>query len=377
MSPTRAVITLTAALSCAAISSAQNTNRVSAWPLDAGWTRDFPFGDALSLALGSSRLLVADPTQVAAHAWSDAGLVWVSLLDATVPPLVHDGRVFIAAEEQIHALSEDNGKVEWRLPSGRVSITPTARAGWLIVADDNGTLRGVDASSGRVVWQNELKVSLATSPVIDGDLVVAALADGRVTASQIKDGTLRWTTPVGTRPTQSLAAGGRVFVTGEDGRLIALRQRDGRQEWAYDLKMDVVGRLAADAKHVYVTTLDNSVRAHAFNGHQRWRKEVASRIVDGLLVDSDRVFVPQSDGTIQIYTADGARAGRLSTPAKQTSVLGAMVAAGSGNGLRMALTTSAGSRLTVVTYKPTGLPVTVASVPPPGAVLPLSAPPRT
>jgi len=342
--------------------------------MDTAWTRPFPFGTEFSIAVGNTRLLVVEPTRIAAHAWKDGAPLWVSVLDATVTPVIDEGRVYIAAEEQVHAVSEVSGHLEWRLPTGPLTIAPTARSGWLIVAGATGTLSGVNAALGRVVWQTEVNAPLTTPVSIDGDLVIAALADGRITGWRITDGAPRWETRIGTRPLQVLAAAGRVFVAGQDGRLICLRQRDGREEWDYPFGMAVVGRLAVDETRVYAATVDNSVRAHAFNGHQRWRKTVDARVVDGLLVDAGRVYVPQSNGEIQIFTVEGAAAGRLPGAAEGASVLGGLASAGVGSGLRMAITSSDASELTVTAYQPTGLAATVAATAPPGTALPLALP---
>ncbi len=372
MSITRAAFRLAAPLFSAALVVAAAQDPV--WPIDTAWTRPFPFGDQFSLVVGETRLLVVEPTRIAAHAWKDGAPTWISDLDATVAPVIDEGRVFIAAEEQVHALSELTGVLEWRLPTGPLSNAPTARSGWLIVAAEAGILSGVNASLGRVVWNAELGAPLSTPVSIDGDLLVAGLADGRVTGWRVTDGGSRWATRIGTRPVQVLAAVGRVFIVGQDGRLICLRQRDGREEWDYPFGMPVVGRLAVDNRHIYATTIDNSVRAHAFNGHQRWRHTVAARVVDGLLVDAGRVFVPQSNGEIRIFTNAGDRAGRLPGAAEDASVLGGLTSSGTGSRLRMAMTNSAASELTVTAYQATGLPATIAATAPPGPPLGLTPP---
>lgn len=376
VSHARAAFMLTGALLCAAWPAARAADTAPAvWPVDSAWASDFPFGGEFALVLGQSRLFVVEPAQVAAHAWRDGAPLWKIGLNATARPVADEGRVFIAADDQIHALSEVSGHVEWRLPTGRVSIAPAARAGWLIVAADSGTMRGVSTSSGRVIWEQALPAALTVPPVIDGDLIVGASADGRISGWNIIDGSLRWTRDVGTRPAQLLAASGQVFVAGTDGRLFSLRYRDGRHNWSYPFGMAVVGRLAADSRHVYATTIDNSVRAHTFNGHQHWRQPLAARVVDGLLADAGTVFVPQSNGEIRMYLAErGTKSGRVVASPTDAVVLGGLVAAGSGNDLRMAITTSAASRLTVTAYRRTGLGATGAISGPPGTPLGLSRP---
>jgi outer membrane protein assembly factor BamB len=343
------------------------------WPIAAAWSNNFPVGDAISLVMGPSRLFVVEPAEVSA--WNEGKLLWKSGLSVTTRPVTDEGRVFVSSGDTIHALSDANGAEQWRAVVGKLPLPPTARSGWLIVQGEDGSLQGIGTSQGREVWRIALPAPLTTPVGIDGDLVFGACADGVVRAWQIADGAVRWTRELGTRATQLRAASGHVFVGGEDGRLISLRQRDGRWNWAYDLEMSIAGGLASDELHVYATTIDNSVHAHSFNGHQAWHQLLASRVIDGMFADSGRVYVPQSNGEIRIYVAkDGKRAGRLNSSPADATAIGGLASGGSGDQLQMGITVSAGSQLTVTTYRRTGLAAVPATSAPPGTPLLLSMP---
>jgi outer membrane protein assembly factor BamB len=374
VSHTRAALVLTLAVSVVAWPAASDDDPVPAvWPVAAAWSSNFPVADTISLVMGQSRLFVVESTVVSA--WNDGALLWKSELSATTRPVIDEGRVFVSAADAIHALSDANGTEQWRLTVGKISISPTARSGWLIVPGEDGSLQGVSAAQGREVWRIALPAPLIAPVAIDGDLVFGACADGAIRAWQIADGAVRWTQELGTRPTHLIAASGQVFVGGEDGRLRSLRQRDGRENWAYRLEMPIAGQLASDERHVYAATIDNSVHAHTFNGHQAWHQLLAARVVDGMFSDSGFVFVPQSNGEIRIFLAKGGfRAGRLTAPPQDASVIGGLVAGGAGDQLRMAMTVSAGSQLVVTTYRRTGLGAVAATSAPPGTPLLLSLP---
>jgi outer membrane protein assembly factor BamB len=365
---------LTCALSAIAWPAASSDDPVPAvWPLAAAWSNNFPVADAISLVMGPSRLFVVEPAEVSV--WNDGTLLWKSELSATTRPVLGEGRVFVSSGDTIHALSDANGAEQWRLVVGKIPMSPTARSGWLIVQGADGSLQGINASEGREVWRIVLPAPLTAPVGIDGDLVFGPCADGVIRAWQIVDGAVRWTRELGTRPTQLLAASGQVFIGGDDGRLISLRQRDGRVNWAYKLEMSIVGRLASDERHVYATTIDNSVHAHSFNGHQACHQLLAFRVVDGMFSDSGRVYVPQSNGEIRIYLAkDGRRAGRLNASPAEATAIGGLAAGGTGDQLQMAMTVSAGSQLTVTTYRRTGLGAVPATSAPPGTPLLLSLP---
>ena len=345
------------------------------WPVGSAWPKTFPVADAISLVMGDSRVFVVQPARVSALQWSDGTQLWTADLTATTRPVIDEGRVFVSAGDEIHALAESTGVSQWHRSVGALSISPTAKAGWLIVPGSDGSLQGINASQGSEVWRIDLPAALTVPVVIDGDLVFGACADGVVRAWQIADGAVRWTRELGTRPVQILAASGQVFAGGENGNLFSLRHRDGKENWKYRLEMTIVGRLAADADHVYVTTIDNFVSAHAFNGHRAWHKSLAARVVDGLYSDSGAVFVPQSNGEIRMFLArNGNRAGRLYGGTEESAVLGGLVARGAGDRLQLALTLSTGSQLLVTTFRRTGLAAVPATAAPPSTPLLLSLP---
>ncbi|MCB0074744.1 MAG: PQQ-binding-like beta-propeller repeat protein, partial [Caldilineaceae bacterium] len=342
-------------------------------PLDTAWTTAFPFGGAIDLVMGDSRLFTVQDGHVAAQSLAEGTALWESPLTTTALPVVVDGHVYLVGEDRLESLSETSGFVEWRLDTGPVTLTPTARAGWVLVTNTSGRLQAVSASDGRLIWEAQLPAALAAPLVIDGDIVAAALQDGRVIAWTVTTGAERWTRPLGTRVQQLLAAHGRVYVTGDNQALTALRLRDGHQEWAYPIDMPVVGRLAVDADHIYVATIDNSVRIHGLNGHQKRRVTLASRVVDGLVADGARVFVPQSNGEIRVFLSDGTRAGRLAPAADGAVLQGALASSGRDETFRLAVTLAEASQLTVTTYVRTSLPITSA-ISGAGTPIPLTPP---
>ncbi|MEO6221904.1 MAG: PQQ-binding-like beta-propeller repeat protein [Vicinamibacterales bacterium] len=375
MSRTRVTFVCVLVLSVVAWPAAATDHPLTpVWPVDAGWPMNFQAVDTLSLVMTESRVLVVEPAQISARAWSDGAPLWKSELAATARPVADEGRVFVPAADAIHALSDTSGTEQWRLP-GRVTLSPTARAGWLIVPTGDGSLQGVSTTQGQEVWRIALPSPLTTSVAIDGDLVIGACVDGSIRAWQITDGAMRWARELGTRPSQLLTGRGDVFVAGEDGRLMSVRQRDGRLNWAYSYNMPIAGRLAVDDRHIYATTIDNSVHAHSFNGHQTWHKLLAFRVVDGMFSDSGSVFVPQSNGEIRMYLAkDGTRAGRLNSSPQGATVVGGLVVGGSGDQLRMAVTASAASGIALTTYRRTGLAAVPAKAAPRGTPLLLTLP---
>jgi outer membrane protein assembly factor BamB len=350
---------------------------VSLLPIGPHWTRELPFGDAIQLVIGESRVLVASDARIDALSWSTGDPAWISELATSVPPLIHDGRVFAAADDQIHALTELTGRVEWRLPVGAVKVPLVYRSGWLFVVGDNGKLRGVRAADGVVLWEASASSDKwALQPVVDGDSVFGMTTDGVLTAWRVSDGVQLWQIQATPAPVAVLTAHGHVYVA-TNGRLTSYRQTTGALRWSYEVEMPVVSRLAADLTHVYLATVDNSVRAHrASNGHLVWKRIVDARVVDGLTVDGSHVLVPQSDGTIRfMLTETGVRSGQLNAPGEDARGARTIATAGYGASLRLArMTVSDTAARRIETFMRVTLPVTAATTLI-GTPVPLSPPP--
>lgn len=349
---------------------------VSLLPIVPHWSRELPFGDAVRLVIGDSRVLIATHSRLDALSWTTGDPAWISELATTVPPLIHDGRVFAAADDQIHALTELTGRVEWRLPVGPVKVPLVHRAGWLFVVGENGKLRGVRAADGVVIWEAGASISnWALQPVVDGGSVFGVTTDGMLTAWRVSDGSQLWQIQATQGPVAILTAHAHVYVA-TNGRLTSYRQTDGARRWSYEVEMPVISRLAADLAHVYLATVDNSVRAHrAGNGHLVWKRVVDARVVDGLTADGSHVLVPQSDGTIRfMLTQTGARAGQLNAPGADARGT-AIATAGYGPTLRIArMTVSDSAVRRVETFLRQSRQVTAATSLT-GTPVPLSPPP--
>ena len=269
------------------------------------------------------------------------------------------------------------GHVEWQVPTGAVSIPLVYRAGWLLVVDHDGRMRGLRASDGGVVWQTTaLDTPWALPPVVDGDHVFGATTEGRLTAWRIQDGAVVWSVAAPPAPVATLVAHGVLYVA-TPGRLTAYQQATGRRRWSYHTEMPIVSRLTADQTHVYLAALDNSVRAHrASNGHMVWNQKIDARVVDGLTADGGMVLVPHSDGRIRFMLAlNGKRAGELTAPGTDARGTTTIATSGYGPSLRVARVTVSDTTRTIETFARQTMSLTAATTlsgtpvlltPPPG-----------
>ena len=168
-------------------------------------------------------------------------------------PTIRDGRVFVISyDNQLHALSRDDGSVLWTYvgiaeSAALLGAASPAAGGELVVAPfSSGELVALRADNGRVAWSDSLaRTGQLTAlselsdingrPVIDRGVVYAISHGGRMIATDLRTGARLWTQNIG--GVQSpWVAGDFIYLITNDSELVALSRRDGRVRWVSELQ---------------------------------------------------------------------------------------------------------------------------------------------
>ena len=345
------------------------TNIIEIWEEDVGSGSDKQYLK-LSPAITPDKIYVADHDgEIIALDSTSGRKSWRIDTDEPISggPGVGETQIYVGTSEgEVLAFNSDNGKATWRSPvSSEVLATPKESSGVVIIRTTDGKIHGLSADNGNRLWNYEQTVPVLTlrgtsSPVIEGDLVIAGFDGGKLTAIELKTGKLLWETSIAVGRGRSdlermvdidaepLIVDGVIYVGTYQGRIAALDIDTGRILWTRDISSHA--GMVIDSNKIYVTDDESNIWAlDRTNGSSVWKQEKLSaraatapaglgklvvvgdlegylhwldktsgqfisrnRISDAKIIApprtiNDIVYVYASDGTLAAYTYDAVK----------------------------------------------------------------------
>lgn len=148
-------------------------------------------------------------------------------------------------------------------------------------------------------------------PVVDGERIYAASADGDVVALETVSGDLLWRTRTRETITGAVGAGsGLVMVGTEDAEVLVLDANDGEMRWRRAVSSEIVAPPQTNGDVVVLQTVDDKLIAlDAGSGEQRWSYEanlpaLTLRGTSTPVFSSGAVIAGFSNGTLVAVSAD-------------------------------------------------------------------------
>ncbi|MDQ3262571.1 MAG: PQQ-binding-like beta-propeller repeat protein [Myxococcota bacterium] len=223
---------------------------------------------------------------------------------------LQDGVVVVNEGGFITSVRHD-GAVRWRLPLGReLASRPVEARGILVATSVAGEWFGVDAASGRMVWQVPRQPVTRGALLSDGARVYGVLADGGVRAVDAATGAVLWNRPaparIGASPLASpiLVASGLVVSLGDAG-LVSLAWEDGAQRWRSD-SVALGMTPAADGKRLFVAGRGQRVSAlDAATGAVVWTRAIEADLTTAPTLIQDRLYVGAGSRLLALDPATG------------------------------------------------------------------------
>ncbi len=168
-------------------------------------------------------------------------------------PTLSNGNLYVVTQDnQLFALSQENGDVSWTSSASLESqgvfgvAAPASAQGTVVAGFSSGELNAYRYENGRSLWNEVLsRTSISTSvsalsdidaePVIDQGRVYSVGQGGRMVAIDIASGQRIWEQNIAGISTP-WAAGEWLFVVTDDARLMCLSRGSGKVRWMAQLK---------------------------------------------------------------------------------------------------------------------------------------------
>lgn len=159
-------------------------------------------------------------------------------------PLVKGGVVYVLGGNNVaHALNAKTGKLLWlynRREASNISVRGGSQPGLfgdlVLIGFSDGTLTGLNKSSGALVWETNLNRNkrfrdVDATPVIDGDSAYVSSYDGALYALNASDGRILWTVEDGGYE-EVLMQGNTLFYSSSTGKTMAVDKHSGKVLWS-------------------------------------------------------------------------------------------------------------------------------------------------
>lgn len=117
-----------------------------------------------------------------------------------------------------------------------LKLLPAASDGQIFTADRDGRVMAIDATTGKVVWEErDKKRRISGGPGVGNGKVYVGTSEAQVVARDADSGKKRWVTDVSSEVLAAPnGAEGVVAVRTGDGKLYALDAETGKERWVFD-----------------------------------------------------------------------------------------------------------------------------------------------
>lgn len=262
----------------------------------------------------------------------DGSVSWEAQLDTELTAGVAVGQTFAyvgTANGDVIALDKTTGAEAWRtfVKSEIVSL-PVEDNGQLALQTVDGHLHLLNAEDGALKWSFDsnlpsLSIRGTSSPVFNGDQVIAGFANGKVSALNRADGSVVWQERIGIPAGRSelerlvdidgqlLKQDDLLYVIGYQGHLAAIDLRSGKMVWKQEAS-SYHGPLAGLGNLYMVNDQDHIVALDDRSATEVWEQvDLHGRQLTELVMFANHIAVADFEGYIHLVKQlDGSLVGR-------------------------------------------------------------------
>jgi outer membrane protein assembly factor BamB len=234
----------------------------------------------LAATVDGQRIVTPNSASFIALSRQTGATRWTAPIESVIPPVLHQGRVIVAAATDLLALDAASGERLWTVPlGGRARGRMVVRGNLVVAMLDPDEVIAVRLDTRDVAWR-ALPGSRSAQMDADDRAAYVTTSDSRMVSVRLADGSIAWQRQLEGALSEPAVGRDRVLVGSNTDTLWALDPDSGNQDWVWRRRVfggDVVGA-TIDGDVAYVVSLDNIVRAlNRRDGSQLWKRALTTR----------------------------------------------------------------------------------------------------
>ncbi len=235
--------------------------------------------------------------------------------DAEFTPVIEAGYAYAAsAAGEVLKLDASNGNQAWRVNIGEKITGGVGVGGSLVMVGTQGGLVYAYDISGKLQWKAKLSSEVLSAPKYFDGLVIVRTGDSRIFGINANDGSRKWvyehTTPALTLRSSAgvVVDGGVVYAGYAGGKLAAVRADNGKMLWEASVAQpkgvteieriaDITSLPVVDGPLIYAVAYQGKIAAvDRASGRVVWNRDISS--LSGLSTEDARIFVSHAMGSV-------------------------------------------------------------------------------
>lgn len=235
--------------------------------------------------------------------------------DSEFTPVVEAGYAYAAsAAGELLKLDASNGSQAWRVNIGQKITGGVGVGGSLVMVGTQGGLVYAYDISGKLQWKAKLSSEVLSAPKYFDGLVIVRTGDSRIFGINANDGSRKWvyerTTPALTLRSSAgvVVDGGVVYAGFAGGKLAAIRADNGKMLWEVSVAQpkgvteieriaDITSLPVVDGPLIYAVAYQGKIAAvDRASGRVVWNRDISS--LSGLSTEDARIFVSHAMGSV-------------------------------------------------------------------------------
>ncbi len=235
--------------------------------------------------------------------------------DSEFTPVIEAGYAYAAsAAGELLKLDASNGSQAWRVNIGQKITGGVGVGGSLVMVGTQGGLVYAYDISGKLQWKAKLSSEVLSAPKYFDGLVIVRTGDSRIFGINANDGSRKWvyerTTPALTLRSSAgvVVDGGVVYAGFAGGKLAAIRADNGKMLWEASVAQpkgvteieriaDITSLPVVDGPLIYAVAYQGKIAAvDRSSGRVVWNRDISS--LSGLSTEDARIFVSHAMGSV-------------------------------------------------------------------------------